>query len=218
MLKMTWICVFLFLTGGLNALEITPNPVMNDVKKGLIREYCREHYGTDSFELRDPRVIVIHYTAMEGLRECLDYFTPDLLETDRKAILAYGKVNVGIHFIIGRDGRVFSIYPEDVIARHTIGLNYCALGIENVAVNEKRLTDEQLASCAELVAELVKRHPTIEYLIGHLEYNNPQLPHYQLVRELKPEYLKNDTPDPGRGFMKRLREVLRKQYNVNLKD
>jgi N-acetyl-anhydromuramyl-L-alanine amidase AmpD len=89
------------------------------------------------------------------------------------------------------------------MARHCIGLNHVAIGIENVGGGKGHaLTRKQLAANAALVRDLVARHPTITHLIGHHEYRRMEGHAYWL--ELDPTY-RNLKPDPGPAFMKKLR-------------
>jgi N-acetylmuramoyl-L-alanine amidase len=67
-------------------------------------------------------------------------------------------------------GPFFQLMPETWMARHCIGLNQVAIGIENVGDGQKfPLTDAQATANAALVRYLKARYP-IEYLIGHMEY------------------------------------------------
>ena len=47
--------------------------------------------------------------------------------------LSYGTLNVGAQFLVGRDGAIWQLMPETALARHAIGLNWCAIGIETWA-------------------------------------------------------------------------------------
>ena len=88
------------------------------------------------------------------------------------------------------------------------------IGIENIARDASDLTAQQLASNAVLIHFLKQRYPEMEYLIGHDEYNQTDLPHYQLFKSLDPDYQPYDKPDPGPAFMKDLRQLLKSQYEL----
>lgn len=149
-----------------------------------------------------PRMVVVHWTAIPTLRETWDAFAPELLPADRPEIAAAGRVNVSSQFLIDRDGTIYQLLPETVVARHVIGLNRVAIGIENVGGPEAPLTDAQLAANAALVAHLAKKYPTIRYLIGHLEYTEWE--GSSLWQERDPAY-RTEKTDPGEGFLARLR-------------
>jgi N-acetylmuramoyl-L-alanine amidase len=60
--------------------------------------------------------------------------------------------------------------PETWMARHCIGLNRVAIGIENVGDGAKYpLTDRQVEANASLVRYLAGKY-SIAYLLGHNEY------------------------------------------------
>jgi N-acetyl-anhydromuramyl-L-alanine amidase AmpD len=193
-------------------------PVLKEKRMELLKEYARVHFGIESTELAEPKMIVVHFTAMSGLTDSLATFKPDVLPKGRTDIAGHGDVNVGIHYLIAKDGTVYRLQPENVIGRHTIGFNWCAIGIEMVAKNEKELTDAELSSCAELCAWIASRHPSIKYLIGHHEYMKKDLPHFALYLEKDLSYKPTDKIDPGDAFMKRLRQTLAARYALSLKE
>lgn len=164
-----------------------------------------------------PRVVVVHFTAIPTLSETLATFAPLTIDSERTVILQNGRLNVGIQFVVDRDGTIYRLYPETVIARHVIGLNQVAIGIENVGTGdlgeeaaEAPLTEAQLVANAALIRDLAARHPTIRYLIGHSEYRDledPRHPAHELFVEALPTY-RTEKVDPGRRFMHRLRRLL----------
>ena len=192
--------------------------ILSEERLALTREYVQAHYGLDTHKLEKPQVIVIHHTAIPSLQGSLDVFKPATLPPNRKYIGRFGRLNVGVHYVVARDGTIWSLLPEDIIGRHTIGLNHLSLGIENVGANEKELTEAQMEANARLVAAMVRRHPSIAYLIGHHEYTVPTLPHYKLYKELVPNYKPTIKTDPGPAFMTRLRNRLRQVYAIELAD
>lgn len=166
----------------------------------------------------EPRLIVVHFTAIPTLAETLETFDKPHIGPDRELIRRNGLLNVGIQFVVDRDGTIYALYPETVIARHVIGLNHVAIGIENVGNGDLRrrragapLTEAQLEANVALVRYLVAEHPSIDYLIGHSEYRHlerPIHPAHELFHEELPEY-RTEKRDPGRRFLKRLRRALR---------
>ncbi len=191
------------------ALEIRAHPIVGPSRVELTRAYARAHYGLDSAELKAPSMIVIHDTEIGTLAETFSAFAPDVLPGARAEIAAGGEVNVGVHFVVDRDGTVYSLLPLDMMGRHAIGFNRVAIGIENVAETPADLTDAQVAADAELVADLLRRRPSIRYLIGHHEYVWKSRPHYRLYKELVSSYAPTVKSDPGPAFMTKLRARLR---------
>jgi len=165
-----------------------------------------------------PRMIVVHWTAIPTLTGTLDAFRGLEIGSDRPQILANGKLNVGIQFVVDRDGTTYSLYPETVIARHCIGLNQVAIGIENVADGglgdrgvSAPLTQAQLQANIALVRYLTGKYPTIRYLIGHMEYTeleDPRHPAHDLFAEAVADY-RTEKIDPGKRFLDELRHALR---------
>ena len=145
------------------------------------------------------------------MKRTFDAFNPTLLPGSRTGIQAASSLNVSSQYLIDRDGTIYQLLPDTVFARHVIGLNYCAIGIENVA-NGKDLpmTSEQLKANTQLIKQLAKRH-NIEYVIGHHEYQ--KFIGHPLWKETDPDYLTKKS-DPGDEFMAELRNNLDK---LNLK-
>ena len=194
-------------------------PIFDEERLLLTSAYSREHYGTSTFELTAPQMIVVHYTAIPTLKETLQFFKPSRLDRQSREDIAHGgDVNVSAHYVVDTDGELYQLAPEDVICRHTIGFNHTAIGIENVAGDADHLTDKQAEATAGLISRIIGRHPTIRYLIGHDEYRNSSLPHYRLLVEHDASYRFTDKIDPGPAFMARVRRLLKEVYGITLAD
>jgi N-acetylmuramoyl-L-alanine amidase len=218
------------LAGPLPAIDerhaIVIEPTRVELTKAYFKEHNREHYelikeleGEAALQIT-PRLIVVHYTALPTLEETLAYFKPSHIASDRGAVTAAGALNVGIQFVVDRDGSIYRQYPETAAARHVIGLNHVAIGIENVGnadlgacgANVQALTKAQLAANARLVRYLAGAYPSLRHIIGHNEYQDlerPDHPAHDLFREDVPGY-RTKKVDPGPRFMKKLRRLLSK--------
>ena len=131
------------------------------------------------------------------------YFDRTRIEAARGRLARAGAVNVSAHFLVARDGTIYRLQPETRMARHCIGLNHVAIGVENVAAPPGLpLTGAQVAADARLVRYLVARHPTITRLIGHSE--SRRFEGTPLWVERDPRY-RNVKPDPGAAFMRAVR-------------
>jgi N-acetylmuramoyl-L-alanine amidase len=174
------------------------------LRRKLTLDYIRLHYDPAARDITiAPRMIVLHWTGMAQLRAALNAFEPETLAPWRRTLRAGGEVNVSAHFLVDRDGTIFQLMPEQWMARHTIGLNRVAIGIENVGGGpQEPLTTNQVDADAYLVRDLVRRHPLIEYLIGHYEYLNFR--GSPLWQERLAGY-ETDKIDPGQEFMERAR-------------
>ena len=208
-------------------IEYTPYRVQ------LLKEYAEEHYSDyysktggspewPGIEI-DPKVIVLHYTAIPTLEETIEVFAPDTLK-GRADLIQSGKANVGVQFLVDRDGSIYQITPDNYFNRHCIGLNHCAIGFENIGVSDLTeavlkgapavdfgMTLEQVNSNIALIRHLKLKYPGIEILIGHQEYRqleDPSHPGYKYFQENDPDY-RTRKSDPGENFMKAVRDGLK---------
>ena len=171
-------------------------------------QYISYHYGENPEDISIvPRMIVLHWTAIDGFEESFAAFDPEGLGGSRPDLAAAGEVNVSIQFLVDRDGTVHRLMPETWMARHCIGLNYSAIGVENVGGGDgiDNLTDQQIAANIRLVRYLAKKYPTIKYLIGHMEYQ--QFESHPLWLELDEGY-RTEKTDPGDRFMTAVRDAV----------
>jgi len=187
-------------------LAIVDRPVsFSEARREGMLAYIREHYGLDPVDLRiTPRIVVLHWTAVDDLEASFRTFDRETLG-GRPELAGAGDVNVSIQFLVAKDGTVYRLMPEDWAARHVIGLNYDAVGVENVGTGSREddtLTDAQLRANIQLVRYLVREYPTIEYLIGHHEYR--AFEGHPLWRELDEGY-RTTKIDPGERFMSAVR-------------
>jgi N-acetyl-anhydromuramyl-L-alanine amidase AmpD len=205
-LLFTCISLSLFCKGFAQDIKIVPRPITFDAqRKKLTLHYMKERYGMHQNSVSiEPKMIVIHWTAVDDVNKCFNIFAPATLASSRKELSA-SALNVSAHFLVDRDGTIFQLMPESWMARHVIGLNHCAIGIENVGgVNgTEDLTQKQLEANIYLVQKLKRKYPKINYLIGHYEYL--QFERHGLWKE-KPTSLRTKKQDPGPKFMQALRE------------
>jgi N-acetyl-anhydromuramyl-L-alanine amidase AmpD len=176
----------------------------SDERERLTLDYRRAHSDANAKDLAiDPKVIVLHYTGGNSAKSTRAYFDNLKIEAARKQLAKGGAVNVSAHFLVDRDGTIYRLQPETRFARHCIGLNHIAIGIENVGDGAKYpLTDAQVAADAALVRDLARRF-SITHLLGHHEVM--RFRDHPYFVELDPTY-KNDKGDPGATFMTRVRE------------
>lgn len=195
------------------AIRDRPVPFSNERQQATL-DYIDEHYGRQATDLTiEPRILVLHWTAIPDLKGSFDAFEPEHLPSSRPDLAGAGQVNVSIQFLVDRDGTIYRLMPETWMARHVIGLNYNAIGVENVggAGSIDNLTDDQITSNIRLVRYLVKKYPTIEYLIGHSEYR--EFEGHPLWLELDETY-RTEKVDPGDRFMTAVRSAV---SSLNLK-
>ena len=175
----------------------------SDVRARLTLDYRRAHSDPAARDLEiAPRAIILHFTDGGSAAATRAYFDPPRIEAARKDLARAGAVNVSAHFLVDRDGTVYRLQPETRFARHCIGMNHLAIGIENVGDEKKwPLTDAQVSADAALVRELAHRYP-ITHLLGHYEVMQMRDHPYYVERD--PAY-RNEKDDPGERFMKLVR-------------
>jgi N-acetylmuramoyl-L-alanine amidase len=205
----TGLWFFLFSVGPLQAqIEIIDKPIVwNEKRKQLSLEYLSERHGieTDKAEI-DPKVIVVHHTVIPTLEGTMRAFMEPELPGFRDAIKGASSLNVSSQFVIDQDGTIYRLLPETAFARHVIGLNYCAFGIENVGgTKEVPLTKAQLKSNIALIKYLANKYE-VEFLIGHYEYTS--FTDTPLWKEADENY-RTKKNDPSKKFMRKIRKKVK---------
>ncbi len=172
----------------------------------MTKAYIAQHYDLNvSTVTIDPKVIVLHWTAVMDVDKAFERLNGETLFSDRNDISHAGALNVSAHFMVDRDGTIYRLMPETWMARHVIGLNYSSIGIENIGGEnntKEDLTPAQVQANIALVRYLKRKYPNITYLIGHHEYR---------AMESTPMWLEQDEgyrtikKDPGQRFMSEVR-------------
>ena len=203
----------LFVSCGAPNRIIDKPIIFNKEREILTLEYLSSRYGLekDSPEIV-PKMIVLHWTVIPTLQKSFEAFNNPSLPNWRPDIKDVSGLNVSAQFMVDRDGTIYRLLPETTMARHVIGLNHCAIGVENVGGDAGTpLTKAQLKSNIWLVRYLAKKYP-IDYLIGHYEYT---------LFENHPLWLEKDDgyrtikTDPGTGFMATVRKAVQ---DLNFKE
>ena len=172
-------------------------------RERLTLAYRRQHSDPGATDLTiDPHVIILHYTSGGSAAATRRYFDNVRVEAARKELARAGEVNVSAHFVVDRDGTIYRLQPEIRFARHCIGMNHIAIGIENAGDEAKfPLTEAQVAADAALVRDLTRRF-RITHLLGHHEVMKFRDHPYYVERDAA---YQNDKPDPGPRFMAAVR-------------
>jgi N-acetylmuramoyl-L-alanine amidase len=191
---------------SLLAYEIQQTPInFGEERIKLTKEYIKNHYALDVADIKIvPKIVLVHYTAIEGFEKSLARFTQETLPNDRPEIANASTLNVSTHFMVERDGTIHQLMPLDFMARHVIGLNYSSIGIENVGGEGyvQDLTVEQLLANIFIVKYLKKKFPSIEYVVGHHEYRCFENTELWLEKD---DGYRTEKYDPGENFMRDLR-------------
>ncbi len=190
------------------APRIVDRPITwNAERRRLSLEYLALRHGLKSEEpVIAPVMVVLHATEGATLASAFHTFDPVRMPAgDRPTLAKASPLNVSAHFLVDRDGTLVRLLPETTFARHTVGLNWCAIGVENVGGTPKTpLNEAQVRASADLVRHLARRFP-IRHVIGHHEY---------LAYRKTPLWKETSTTyytiksDPGAPFMQQVRARL----------
>lgn len=136
-------------------------------RKAQMKAYAERHYGLHTYRLIDPHVIVIHYTVTPNFQSTYDTFAPDTPDPELHEL-----PNTCAHFVIDRAGIIHQLVSLKIMCRHTVGLNWTAIGIEHVGYSDREVLDNprQIDASLRLVRWLRCRfHIPVKDVIGHNE-------------------------------------------------
>ena len=136
-------------------------------RKTEMAAYSLRHYGSSSWRLRSPHVIVEHYTANDSFSATWNTFAADVPDPELHQL-----PGTCAHFVVDTDGTIYQLVPLGVRCRHTVGLNWTALGIEHVGTSDASILDNprQLHASLALTVWLMSRfHISLGDVIGHSE-------------------------------------------------
>jgi N-acetylmuramoyl-L-alanine amidase len=144
--------------------------------------YSLRHYGEDTYVLSHPQVIVEHYTETTSAQQAFNTFAPDVPDSEFHEL-----PNTCAHFLLEPSGRIDQLVPLTLRCRHTTGLNWTAIGIENVGLSDQQVLDNgvQLRASLRLTRWLRCRYGiALKNVIGHNEslsspYHHDLVPAFQ---------------------------------------
>ena len=129
--------------------------------------YAKRHYGIAGYRLRHPHVIVEHYTVTSTFSQAFNTFAPDVPDSELHEL-----PGTCAHFVIDRDGTIYQLVKLSLMCRHTVGLNWTAIGIEHVGFSDGQILHDrrQLAASLKLTRWLRCRYGiAVKNVIGHSE-------------------------------------------------
>jgi beta-N-acetylhexosaminidase len=136
-------------------------------RKAETAAYAKRHYGLDTWRLERPQVIVEHYTASETFSSAYSTFAADTPDSELHEL-----PGTCAHFVVDRDGTIYQLVSLTTICRHTVGLNWTAIGIEHVGTSDAEILGNrrQLDASLRLTAWLMGRFGIqLRNVIGHNE-------------------------------------------------
>jgi beta-N-acetylhexosaminidase len=149
-----------------------------------------------------PHVIVEHWTENGSVDATWNTFAPDVADVELHELPATCS-----QFVIARDGRIVQLTPIEFLCRHTVGLNWAAIGIEHVGYSD----GEVLGNAAQMRASLrLTRWLRCRYdipvsdVIGHAESLSSPF-HRERVAALRTQTHSDWQPSGMRQYRAQLR-------------
>jgi N-acetylmuramoyl-L-alanine amidase len=145
-----------------------------------MESYARRHYGINSYRLASPHVIVEHITVTPDFPSVYNTFANDTADPELGEL-----PGVCSHFVVDKDGTIYQLVPLDIMCRHTVGLNYTAIGIEHVGQTDSDLLSDkrQLRASLALTRWLRCRYDIQPRdVIGHNESLSSRYHHENVAR------------------------------------
>jgi beta-N-acetylhexosaminidase len=167
-----------------------------------MRAYATRHYGLHRARLIAPKVIVEHLTANSSFSATFNTFASDAPDVE-----LHERPGVCSHFVIDQEGRIHQLVSLKWMCRHTVGLNWTAIGIEHVGTSEAAVwgNKRMLRASLRLTRWLQARYGiATKDVIGHNEsLSSPY--HRERVARLR----RQTHADWPRRWMVRYRDALR---------
>lgn len=173
-------------------------------RKREMAAYSLRHYGRSQWRLRHPRVIVEHVAEASSVASVFNAFAPDVPDPELHEL-----PNVCAHFVVSSSGRIYKLVNVRTRCRHTVGLNWTAIGIEHTGFADSDVLDDsrQMRASLRLTRYLrcrlgIKAHD----VIGHSEsLSSPY--HHELVPSLRNQTHGDWRHTSMRIYRKRLRRL-----------
>jgi N-acetylmuramoyl-L-alanine amidase len=185
--------------------RVVSKPIPYDAqRKADMRAYARRHYGIDDHRLRDPKVIVQHYTVTDTFQPVYEAFAPNRPDPELGEL-----PGVCAHYVIDRDGTIYQLVSTRIMCRHTVGLNWTSIGIEHVGRSDAQVLGNrrQMAASLRLTRMLQGRHEiATRNVIGHNENRSSPF-HRERVARLRSQ-THGDFPKPAADAYRRRLERL----------
>jgi N-acetylmuramoyl-L-alanine amidase-like protein len=173
-------------------------------RKREMAAYSERHYGERTWRLVHPQVIVEHMAEASSAAAVRNTFAPDVPDVELGEL-----PNVCSHFVVSSAGRIFELVNLRTRCRHTVGLNWTAIGIEHVGYADSDALDNrrEMHASLRLTQWLRCRFGiAVENVIGHNEsLSSPY--HRELVPSLRNQTHGDWRHSSMRIYRKRLRAL-----------
>jgi hypothetical protein len=136
-------------------------------RKQQMRAYAETHYGIDSYHIVGPHLVIWHYTASGTFQSVWNTFADNVPDVQYHVL-----PQVCAQFVIDTNGTIYQLVPLNIMCRQVVGLDYTAIGIENVGFSDQQVMEDtaQYHSALELTRWLRCRfNLPVKNVIGHNE-------------------------------------------------
>jgi len=136
-------------------------------RKREMAAYSKHHYGQNKWRLNNPQLIVIHYAVAGSISSIFNTF-----RTDQPDVEFHELPNVCSHYAVAASGGVYKFVPPTIRCRHTVGLNWTAIGVEHVGFSDQDILNRpaQLNGSVQFTQWLRCRFGIpVSQVIGHNE-------------------------------------------------
>ena len=173
-------------------------------RKAEMQAYAKRHYALATWQLRNPKVIVEHITVSSTFSSAFSTFDADVPDSELHEL-----PGTCAHFVIDTDGTIYQLVPLGIMCRHTVGLNYTAIGIEHVGTSDAAVLGNRRVLRSSLALTRWLRCTNgiaVKNVIGHSEsLSSPY--HMERVKRLRTQ----THGDMRRASMKVYRSKLRRR-------
>jgi N-acetylmuramoyl-L-alanine amidase len=107
--------------------------------------YSRRHYGEQRWRLKRPRVIVEHWAQAKSAAAVYNTFAPNHPDPELHEL-----PNACAHFVVSGSGRIYQLVSLRIRCRHTVGLNWTAIGIEHTGFSDSEVLGDRRQMHASL--------------------------------------------------------------------
>lgn len=183
----------------------TPWPIpFGPKRKREMAAYSQRHYGQHQWRLRNPKVIVEHMAQTATAAAVFNTFAPDNPDVELGEL-----PNVCSHYVVSPAGKIFRLVNLRTRCRHTVGLNWTAIGIEHAGYGDGDLLGDrrQLRASLRLTQYLRCRFGIgVRNVIGHNEsLSSPY--HYERVPSLRTQTHGDMSHSSMRVYRQKLRTL-----------
>jgi N-acetylmuramoyl-L-alanine amidase len=173
-------------------------------RKRQMAAYSERHYGEHVWRLRHPQLIVEHWAESGSTSSVYNAFSPDTPDPELHEL-----PNVCAHFVVSGSGKIIQLVPLAIRCRHTVGLNWTAIGIEHTGFSDAEVLDDRAQMHASLRLTRYLRcrfRIKLRDVIGHNESLSSRF-HRERVASLRDQTHGDWRHDSMRTYRRRLHHL-----------